>query len=67
MAKINHSILKDLFRLVSHELLPLIIVTVLIHEECHLFKRKTVRLKEVQEGSDHHQIQQSLNREVSNK
>jgi hypothetical protein len=67
MARISHSILKDLFRLGINELLPHIIVTVLIHVEYHLLKRKKVRLREVQEGSGHHQIQQSLNREVSNK
>jgi hypothetical protein len=50
----------------NNELLPHIIVTVPIRVECHLLKKKTQKLKEVQEESGHLQIHQSLNREDSN-
>jgi len=43
MARISHSILKDLFRVVINELLLLIIVMVQIHVEYHLLKRKMER------------------------
>lgn len=58
MVRISHSILKDHFRLVNKELLLHIFVTVQIHGEYHLLKRKMERLKEEQEELDHHQIQQ---------
>jgi len=43
MARLSHSKLKDLFRLVINELLLRIIVTVQIHVEYHLLKRKMER------------------------
>lgn len=43
MARLSHSKLKDLFRLVINELLLRIIVTVRIHVEYHLLKRKMER------------------------
>jgi hypothetical protein len=66
MDRVSHFILKDHFRLMNNELLPHIIVTVPIRVECHLLKKKTQKLKEVQEESGHLQIHQSLNREDFN-